>query len=97
MGHSGVIDVIVNFNGLAYANNPVTPGITTTGGPLTLDGLTFSVYEQGTSFNNNTQVSSVKIGIENSAIPEPNSMALLGIGMAGFFTYRRLFKRPAAV
>jgi hypothetical protein len=27
------------------------------------------------------------------AVPEPASMALLGIGMASFFTYRRLFKK----
>jgi len=32
-----------------------------------------------------------------SSVPEPTSMALLGIGMAGFFTYRRLFKRAAIV
>jgi hypothetical protein len=32
-----------------------------------------------------------------TAVPEPTSMALLGIGMAGFFTYRRFFKRPATV
>jgi PEP-CTERM motif len=30
-------------------------------------------------------------------IPEPTSMALLGIGMTGFFAFRRLFKRTAAV
>jgi len=28
--------------------------------------------------------------------PEPTSMALLGIGMAGFLAYRRLFKRTSA-
>jgi len=33
--------------------------------------------------------------LEMSTIPEPTSLALLGIGMAGFFTYRRLFKRTA--
>jgi len=30
-------------------------------------------------------------------VPEPTSMALLGIGMSGFFACRRLFKRRAAV
>jgi len=32
---------------------------------------------------------------EASAVPEPASVALLGIGMAGFFAYRRLCKRTA--
>jgi len=37
-------------------------------------------------------------GFVTSAVPEPTSFALLGVGMAGFFAYRRLFKkRPATV
>ena len=30
-----------------------------------------------------------------SAVPEPTSMALLGIGMTGFLAFRRLFKRTS--
>jgi len=30
-----------------------------------------------------------------AAVPEPTSLALLGIGMTGFLAFRRLFKRPA--
>jgi hypothetical protein len=33
----------------------------------------------------------------SAVVPEPTSMALLGIGIASFFTYRRLFKRAATV
>jgi len=32
-----------------------------------------------------------------TTVPEPTSMALLGIGMAGFFAFRRFFKRSAVV
>jgi len=47
------------------------------------NGATVSIIDQGYS--------------STSVIPEPTSMALLGIGMAGFFTYRRFFKRAATV
>jgi len=32
-------------------------------------------------------------GIQESSVPEPTSLALLGIGMSGFFAFRRFFKR----
>ncbi len=33
----------------------------------------------------------------SAAVPEPSSVALLGIGMTGFLAFRRLFKRTAVV
>jgi hypothetical protein len=91
---TGTFTVTETMNGLAYSGNLITPGITTSG-PVVIDGITFKVYEQGTSFNNVTGMSRVIIGIEATAVPEPTSMALLGIGMASFIAFRKYFKRPA--
>jgi hypothetical protein len=47
--------------------------------------------------NSSYTITTTPLSFSVSTIPEPTSMSLLGIGMAGFFTYRRLFKRrPAA-
>jgi PEP-CTERM motif len=40
-----------------------------------------------------TSVSFVNQGFSTGAVPEPTSMALLGIGVTGFLAFRRLFKR----
>jgi hypothetical protein len=36
---------------------------------------------------------STALSFAPAVVPEPSSMALLGIGMTGFFAFRRLFKR----
>ena len=93
MGHTGVFDVGVSFSGqIVYAGNIATPSLTSSG-TVIIDGVKFSIYEQATSYNTNTKVSSVKIGIEAGAVPEPTSMALLGIGVTSFLAFRRFFKR----
>jgi hypothetical protein len=41
------------------------------------------------------QFATIGVALTVSAVPEPTSMALLGIGMTGFLAFRKLFKRGA--
>ena len=46
--------------------------------------------------SNGASVSIINQGYSSTTvIPEPTSMALLGIGLSGLFTLRRLFKRTS--
>jgi hypothetical protein len=57
-------------------------------GPAGLLGLGGTIH--GTTAQGGVAVLDV-----TAAVPEPTSVALLGVGMAGFFAFRRMFKRPA--
>jgi len=45
--------------------------------------------------NGTASISIVSQGFSSTNVPEPSSVALLGIGMTGFLAFRRLFKRHA--
>jgi hypothetical protein len=61
-----------------------------------------TINDAGENWNNvfgvdGATVTGVAFGIVETAVtvPEPSTMALLGIGMTGFLAFRRLFKRHA--
>lgn len=63
----------------------------TTSAPIAINTAVWT-YKSGAPQNAITTTS-----ITTAAVPEPASMALLGIGMAGFLSFRRFFKRKAIV
>jgi hypothetical protein len=78
----GTDTLTINF-GTASASGMVSVTVDDTPGHLssyTLSGLTSGVTN-----------SSLVVG--TASVPEPTSIALLGIGMTGFLAFRRLFKR----
>ncbi len=89
---SGFFTITENQSGFAYSGITLNPGVISSG-PIILGSEKFSIYQQGTTTNNGSGKSFVQIGITATAVPEPTSMALLGIGMTSFLAFRRFFKR----
>jgi hypothetical protein len=91
---TGASDTItLNFSPPASATtSTITIDFTSpTAGLLLTGAQVFSGLTAGTTSTG------LQIGITSTTgvVPEPTSMALLGIGMAGFLAFRRLFKRHA--
>jgi hypothetical protein len=86
---------------LAAAGPPdslvLTSGLTMFAAPTSmaigLSGVTPSLTTSGGSIGGFTAQNAGTFSA--TIVPEPASMALLGIGMSGLFALRRLFKRPA--
>lgn len=80
-------------NEVIFTYNPAVEGGT----------LTFTVDTSGTFKGGAINVETItgnnsanNFNFKTAAVPEPTSMALLGIGMTGFLAFRRLFKRNSA-
>lgn len=97
-----VTAVTVSSTDLALAAPPYFSGSTVTFNfsPATSGYVDFSVTSSGTLSayfltGLTPGVSASGINVATVSVPEPASIALLGIGMTGFLAFRRLFKRTA--
>jgi hypothetical protein len=107
---SGPVTAVTSFSGVPLPNAPtITPPppneVVITYTPGVVGGaLSFTVETSGVFLTGEVNGASI-VGTPTdvnfnfrsapTVIPEPTSIALLGIGMTGFLAFRRLFKRTA--
>jgi hypothetical protein len=93
-GDTGTFVVTATFNNLYTAGNvPITPALGGTGNLLTIGNNFYTLNAASIGSNINVPGTAIYVGFEYAAVPEPTSMALLGIGMTSFLAFRRFFKR----
>ncbi len=89
--------IVINFTNPVANGGNVTFTFQTTTTPIAFSSGTWSFTSpNGTEFTTPVDATRDKLTYSTAAIiPEPTSMALLGIGMTGFFAFRRFFRRTA--
>jgi len=82
--------------GTMEISSPSPPGVTSD--PINFAGVNSIEVQKDIVLNGGSEGASISIinqGFSSAVIPEPTSMALLGIGLSGLFTLRRLFRRTS--
>jgi len=100
-GTGSVIEYLLNpannsTVGTMEISSPSPPGVTSD--TINFAGVNSIEVQKDIILNGGSEGASISIinqGFSSSVIPEPTSMALLGIGLSGLFTLRRLFRRTS--
>jgi PEP-CTERM motif len=85
--------VTINFDAASATTPTSLPGgvMVEFSGPTGVGINAFALSGTSAAFSS----SGLNVSIANVSVPEPTSVALLGIGMTGFLAFRRLFKRSS--
>jgi len=90
---AGANTVEVDF--AATSTGSITFTFDTSASASSVASLTLTPTFSGQSSTIKGASTTLNVSAAGVSTPEPNSIALLGIGMTGFLAFRRLFKRPS--